>query len=661
VVSAHRARCGPGWATWLGVTELASTGAIEASEPAILSKGQILVVFSGLLTGSFLAALDQTIVATALPTIVRDLGGASQLSWVVTAYLLTSTIATGLWGRLSDLFGRKRLFQLCILIFLVGSALAGLSQTMWELIAFRALQGIGGGGLMVLSQAIIGDVVPPRDRGRYQGLFGAVFGVASVLGPLIGGFFVDTLSWHWVFYINLPFGIAALIVTSVALPDSSPRLHGHIDYLGATLVGVGVACVVLATSLGGTTFAWNSPFIIGLIVAAVVLLAAFVIVERTAENAILPMRLFRLPVFAISSAISFVVGAAMLGSLTYLPTYLQLVKGASATSSGLQMLPLMAGLLLTSTLSGQLVSRTGHYKIFPIIGSGLMAIGLYLLSTMGVETSTLVVSIYMLVFGLGLGLILQILTVAVQNVVEYEDLGAATSGVSFFRSMGSVIGVAVFGSIFANRLNENLAGATTAPERAEGYANAIHLIFLVAIPVAVLAFVLSWFLKEVPLRTTSTQTNPGATLGITQSVTSAQELERAMSRLMRRENVAELYRRLAAAANLPLSPGATWLLSRIASVREGLEDRRWPDEPNAKLIGWRTELEQAGLVTTGELHLTDAGNDAADRLLIARRASIENLVADWSPEQHQQLIALINSLANHSQGQEDETLVERSA
>jgi EmrB/QacA subfamily drug resistance transporter len=633
---------------------MTSTGAIEASEPALLTKRQILVVFSGLLTGSFLAALDQTIVATALPTIVRDLGGASQLSWVVTAYLLTSTIATGLWGRLSDIFGRKRLFQLCILIFLVGSALAGLSQNMGELIAFRAIQGVGGGGLLVLSQAIIGDVVPPRDRGRYQGLFGAVFGVASVLGPLIGGFFVDTLSWHWVFYINIPFGIAALIVTSIALPDSSPRLHGHIDYLGAALVGAGVACVVLATSLGGTTFAWGSPFIIGLAVAAVVLLVLFVIVERTAENAILPMKLFKLPVFAISSAISFVVGAAMLGSLTYLPTYLQLVKGASATNSGLQMLPLMAGLLLTSTLSGQLVSRTGRYKIFPIIGSALMAIGLYLLSTMGVDTSILVTSIYMLVFGLGLGLIMQILTVAVQNVVEYEDLGAATSGVSFFRSMGSVIGVAVFGSIFANRLDANLAGAGTAAERAEAYANAIDVIFLVAVPVALLAFILSWFLKEVPLRTTSSHTNPGATLGITQAVTSQQELERALSGLMRRENVAELYRRLASAANLPLTPGPTWLLARIAAVRDGLEDK-----PTDKLVAWRAELEEAGLVTSGELHLTAAGNDAADRLLIARRANIESLVADWSPEQHQQLITLINALAGQSQGSEDEALVER--
>ena len=497
---------------------------------AALNQREILVVFSGLLLGMLLAALDQTIVATALPTIVSDLGGLNELSWVVTAYILASTASTPLWGKIGDLMGRKRIFQAAIVLFLLGSAASGLSQNMGELITFRAVQGLGAGGLMVTAMAIVGDIVSARDRGRYQGIFGAVFAVSSIIGPLLGGFIVQNFSWHWVFYINVPIGIVALIVTGSVLPRMGPKSRPVIDYLGTALIASAATALVLIASLGGVTYAWDSTFIITLGIAAVILIALFIIVEMRVREPVLPLRLFRNPVFSMTSAIGFIVGFAMFGAITFLPLYLQVVERVTPTDSGIRLLPMLAGMLLTSIVSGMLISRWGRYKVFPIAGTAVMGAGLYLLSLLKVDTSILEMSVYMFVLGFGLGMVMQVLVIAVQNAVEFRDLGTATSGATFFRSIGSAFGVAVFGEIFAHNLNANLAkviasGSLPAgfnPESAmsnpqllqslplsvigsylNGFALALHTVFLYAIPVAALGFILSWFLKENPLRLTT--------------------------------------------------------------------------------------------------------------------------------------------------------------
>ncbi|CAM5232700.1 EmrB/QacA family drug resistance transporter OS=Streptomyces fumanus OX=67302 GN=GCM10018772_01470 PE=4 SV=1 [Streptomyces fumanus] len=421
--------------------------------------GNVLVSIGALLLGMLLAALDQTIVSTALPTIVSDLGGMEHLSWVVTAYLLASTAATPLWGKLGDQYGRKRLFQAAIVIFLVGSALCGMARNMPELIVFRAVQGLGGGGLMVLSMAIVGDLVSPRDRGRYQGLFGAVFGATSVLGPLLGGVFTEHLSWRWVFYVNLPVGLVALGVIAAVLHIPRRSTRHVIDYLGTFLIAAVATCLVLVASLGGTTWGWGSPQIIGLAVLGVLLAAVFVAVERRAAEPVLPLRLFRVRTFVLSAVISFVVGFAMFGAMTYLPTFLQVVQGVSPTLSGVHMLPMVAGLLLSSTVSGQIVSRTGRWKVFPVAGTAVTTLGLLLLHRLDEHSSTAQMSVFFFVFGLGLGLVMQVLVLIVQNAVPYEDLGVATSGATFFRSIGASFGVAVFGTIFAGRLTDQLTDA----------------------------------------------------------------------------------------------------------------------------------------------------------------------------------------------------------
>ncbi|GMA23372.1 EmrB/QacA family drug resistance transporter [Luteimicrobium album] len=548
----------------------------QAEGPPAHASANVWVVFGALMLAMFLAALDQTIVSTALPTIVSDLGGLEHLSWVVTAYLLASTASTPLWGKLGDMYGRKGVFQACIVIFLAGSALCGIAQNMPELIMFRAIQGIGGGGMMVLTQAIVGDVVPPRDRGRYQGFFGAVFGVTSVGGPLLGGLFVDHLSWRWVFYINLPIGIVALLVISSVLHLPRSHLRHKIDYLG-TLVLAGIATsLVLMTSLGGVSYAWGSWQTYALAGIAVVLLIAFVPIERRAAEPVMPLKLFRLPVFNVTSGIGFIVGFAMFGALTFIPTFLQVVHGVSATTSGVRMLPMVLGMLLTSIGTGQIISRTGHYKIYPILGMGITAIALWLMSRLGVDSSILEMSAAFLVLGLGLGLVMQVLVLIVQNAVPYEDLGVATAGATFFRSIGGSFGVAVFGSIFSNQLASNVRDALAGTNLPSGfdpsviqgdphvisqlpadvgrsiigaYSDSISTVFLYAASIAVIAFVLAWFVKEQPLRKTVAVTDIGEGLGGSPTERSSlDEIQRSLSVLSSRDARRDLYRRLAAKA-----------------------------------------------------------------------------------------------------------------
>jgi EmrB/QacA subfamily drug resistance transporter len=570
---------------------------------ALVSPQRRNFVFLAIVLGMLLAALDQTIVATALPTIVADLGGAGHQSWVVTSYLLASTIITALAGRLGDLFGRKVVFQAAVTFFVAGSVLCGLSQSMAMLVGARALQGIGGGAITVTATALIGEVIPLRDRGRYQGALGAVFGVTTVIGPLLGGYFTDHLTWRWAFWVNVPVSIVVFFVAAAAIPSLATRGKPVIDYAGILFVGLGATGLTLATSWGGTTYPWNSPTIIGLFAASAAALGIFVWVESRSSGPqsapILPTRLFANPVFTVCCVLSFVVGFAMLGALTFLPTYMQFVDGVSATTSGLRTLPMVAGMLSTSIGSGVLVGRTGRYKIFPVAGTAVMALAFLLMSRMDPSTSALLQSVYLFILGAGIGSCMQVLVLIVQNTSSFEDLGVATSGVTFFRTIGSSFGAAIFGSLFTNFLHSRIgpalaasgapAAAANSPEAlhrlpravaapiVSAYAASLTQVFLWAVPVALVGFTLALFLREVPLRdigNNATDLGDGFAMPTTQ--TSEEMLETAIGRLMRGEPGMRL-RSIAMRPDCRLDVAELWALLRINRYQRALGIARITD------------------------------------------------------------------------------------
>jgi EmrB/QacA subfamily drug resistance transporter len=625
-----------------------------------LSRAQMNVVFGTIMLGMLLSALDQTIVSTALPTIVGDLGGGGHVSWVVTAYMLAETVSTVLAGKFGDLFGRKRVFQLGVVVFIAGSFFCGLSASMTMLIAFRGLEGLGGGALTVTATALIGDVIPLRLRGPYQGALGAVFGVTTVIGPLLGGIFTDDLSWRWVFYVNVPIAVVVIALAARTIPQLSRGRRPAIDYLGCLFVTLAATGLTLATSWGGTEYAWGSSMIIGMFAGSVAALVIFVLVELRAAEPILPMRLFRSRVFAVCCTLSFIVGFAMIGSITFLPTFLQYVNGVSPTLSGLRMLPMVLALLVTALASGVVVSRTGRYRLFPIAGSAITAAGLFLLSRMDQHSSLATETGALLVLGAGIGLIMQILTLVVQNTVSYSDLGTATSGVTFFRTLGGSFGASIMGSVYVNQLTGRLATAAArakvppasisdpglvdqlpAAQKAPvvaAYAQSLQHVFLFAVPVAAAGFVLALALPQVAMRGLSQARGVGDGFAVPEGSDNEHQLAKLVGQILRREqrsSLAGILARSGSALDMATAWGVlgVYLRGQVSGQPARVSDvEARVGVPAGVLTPFFGEIVAAGYLSRsgdGVLTLTASGQAEVDRLIVAWKAWLMGELRDW--------------------------------
>lgn len=644
---------------------------LENSDDAQGEARRRFAIFGALALVLLLASLDQTVVSTALPTIVREIGGLSHLSWIVTAYLLATTVVVPLYGKLGDLFGRRIILQTAVIIFLVGSALCGLAQNLPELIAFRIVQGLGGGGLIVTAIAVVGDVVPPRERGRYQGFFGGIFGLSTVLGPLIGGFIVDNLSWRWIFLINVPFGLAALAVINRTFRPHSRTTRVEIDYVGAALLAITLTSVVVITSLGATLAREAPVSMFAISALGLLAFALFLYAETIVPDPLLPLTLFKERAFAIATSVGFIVGMALFGSITLMPVYLQVVQGLDPTSAGLHMTPMMLGVFVSSVTSGQIISRIGRYKMFPVLGTGLMTLGLVLLSRITLETSAETASVYMLCLGLGLGMVMQILVMSVQNAVAYEQLGVATSGTTLFRSIGGSVGAAMFGGIFSYTLQRKLSAS--APQLAEIandpgaiatltdplrstylalFVESLRPVFVSAAALAFMSFLLTFGIKEVPLRTSLAPEPANDPLQMPRDATSLEELERIVERNTARESRWRVYQDSAKRIGVNLEPDEYWLLARIGErggreSRSELERRLAVDEAqSARLFAGLLASGMAAEAGDDVVELTSAGRAAYDRLLRRREDDLRHMLSEWDRNEHPEVRALLREMAS---------------